>query len=413
MSTGAPDWAMGAVLLTLGIFGAKLLYTASSDKVKSIRNTHRRVIMLSWAGMPNGRVHDCQTGSAPAQYWPCHHSRRHEKALKCWESPSSLATILNRAWRLSERDPRYLDDVPIQLPFSGTYICTDVRTVLAFIVCTVAENKSSSWSPRHLSFGTTRVSRERLGPLTFCHIQGQFQERRSRLTKSELERLLDGYPPWYRETFTTHAGTVRLAFPTVSEADISRGGWIAAVGLMDVSVQSQAPLAVYTCPAGSEPERPAFRSNGVVFRSAVARCRDHIANNIQPHFPADVNVAAAVVMLEHLMVEKTGSGIPSPGRFGPRWSDSVPPLPHLSGPDCRFVMKNLNGYQPLDATDVARYGPILLPAMAAVVHGAYEVVQYLKDVGVELRAPPEFGSLDNEVFLKDCVTVLPPAPAKG
>ncbi len=412
MSTGTPDWGMGAVFLALGIFGAKLLYTTSSDKVKSIRNTRRRVVKLGWAEVPNGRVHDCQTGSAPAQYWPCHHSRHHEKSPKCWESPSSLATILNRAWRMSEHDPRYLDDVSIQLPFSGTYICTDVRTVLAFILCTVAETKSSSWSPRHLNFDTTRVSRELLGPLVFCHIQGQFQERRSRLTKSELERLLDGYPPWYRETFTTHAGTVRLAFPTASEADVARGGWIVAVGLMDTSLPAQAPLAVYTCPAGSEPERPAFRSNGVVFRSAIARCRDHIINSIQPHFPGDANVAAAVSMLEHLIVEKTGSGIRSPGQFGEMRSRSSP-LPHLSGPDCRFIMKDFNRFQPLDVTDVARYTSILLPAMAAVVHGAYEVVQYLKDVGVELRVPPEFGSLDNEVFLKDCVTILPPIPVKG
>jgi len=405
MPDSSPDWSMGAVLLALGIFGAKMIYPVASSGIERIRKGRQRVLVLKWSQVPDGKVHDCLMGSAAFSQWSCSHLGIHRKELRCWESDSSLAVILNRAWRLSERRPSYFKDLPAQVPPSCDFICTDLRTILACVLCTAPDRKSSSWNPRSLSFGTTQVSREIVGNLPFYHFQGQFQRRRGELTKSDLEKLLNGYPPWYRDRFTTRAGSVNLSFPIHGEADVSRGGWIIAVGLMDPDVQTQTPLAVYRCLQGSEPEEPQFRSNGVVFRAAIARCRDHIVKNIQPHFPADVNVAAAVTMLQHLIVEKTGSGIPSPGEFGERWSDGTPP-PHLTGPDCRFVMRDFNRFKSLDGTDVARYRPILLPAMAAVVHGAYEVVQYLKDVGVELKLPPGCEDLDSEVFLKDCVTML-------
>lgn len=64
-----------------------------------------------------------------------------------------------------------------------------------------------------------------------------------------------------------------------------------------------------------------FRENGALFRSAVAWCRDHIANTRQPYFANDVNAAVAITGLTHLVTEKTGtgqrlSGMPTPDEFG-------------------------------------------------------------------------------------------------
>jgi hypothetical protein len=50
---------------------------------------------------------------------------------------------------------------------------------------------------------------------------------------------------------------------------------------------------------------------------------------------------------------------------------------------------------------------ILLPTMAAVVHGAIEVVEYLKDIGVEFKFPKELAEFGQEVDLRDCVSPLP------
>lgn len=40
--------------------------------------------------------------------------------------------------------------------------------------------------------------------------------------------------------------------------------------------------------------------------------------------------------------------------------------------------------------------------MAAVVHGAYSVIEYLRDIGVEFKFPRELADLSQEVYLTDC-----------
>ncbi|KAK6496718.1 hypothetical protein TWF481_001706 [Arthrobotrys musiformis] len=241
---------------------------------------------------------------------------------------------------------------------------------------------------------------ETLDGLSVAHVEGSFQHERAALTKHELTCLLLGWPPWYKEKFKTRAGR-EVPFPIWSEKDISRGGWIIAVGLME----SPMPLAVYRCP--NEPDEPGFRQNGATFRRSVARCRDHIAKNISPHFPDNQDVTDAMAALNHLINERTGSGIPT-GRLG-RTADDVKgiDIPHLRSSDCRFICTNFNDYEPLTDADRARLESILFPTMVAVVHGAYEVVQYLKDVGVELKIPPSLQPFDREVWLRDCTTRLP------
>ncbi|PVH72425.1 hypothetical protein DL98DRAFT_520491 [Cadophora sp. DSE1049] len=249
--------------------------------------------------------------------------------------------------------------------------------------------------PTRIEFWTWRE-------IKMCHIQGKMQLFRKDLKKHELERLLDGYPPWYRDSFKTWTG-LTLQFPVMSMDDVPRGGWIAAVGMMALS-NSQTPLPLYRCAA--EPNEPEFRSNGEVFRRAIKRCLDHITRNIHPHFPNDVNVKAAMTMLAYLYTEKTGSGMPRPGEFIETHTESET-FPKLNASQCKFLMENFNTYKPLSDVEVDKFRAILLPAMAAVVQGANEVVEYLKSVGVYLKLPDGWSDFDGEVYLNDCTTQLP------
>lgn len=393
------DWGMAAVAAAVAIFAVPVAWEVTKKTTAKILLSRRKVCRLKWDDISPGRLHDCQH----QHLWSlgCHHSSQHPKKDSCWESDSSAATILNRAWRLLQSQPRYIDHVPEELP-AGNFICTDVRTLLACILFTVPEKKSREWNPQYLTYEKTQLSHEIYKGHTFCHFQGHFQARRSGLTKHEVESLLVGYPPWYRETFITRS-KINLPFPIRDMQDIPRGGWIISVGLMDSGLPSQFPLAVYRCP--EELDQPGFRENGKAFREAVKRCKEHICVHILPHFPNDRNVLAAIMMLDHLITMKTGSGIPSPGDFSETFLGT--PVRHLRGSECRFVMDNFNSFRPLSDADVTRYRGMLLPAMAASVHGAYEVVQYLKDVGVELKLPSELGNLDKEVFLRDCITRMP------
>ncbi|KAI1406726.1 hypothetical protein F4819DRAFT_5782 [Hypoxylon fuscum] len=400
----AVEWDMAAFAAALAIFVVPYIVRTLKTFYKSLQNRSRRHVRLQWQDIPEGRLHECS--SLGPWYHSCvHSSGPHQQEKECWKSTTSLGTCFNRAWEISTRKPRYVKSIPETLPVGSQFVCTDARTVLAFVLCTVGEKKTSDWHPKSLSFKNTRVECETLnGNTTVVHIRGSFQSGRCQmLTKTEVEHMLSGYPPWYKEKFKTSAG-IELEFPIESERDVPRAGWVIAVGLMDLSVDNQKPSVLYRCP--DEPDEPGFRQNGRIFRQAVIRCRDHIRDHIAPHFPSNKDVEDAMKGLNWLIEQYTGSGMPE-GDLGRKPGYSSRTLPRLRVSDCKFICDNFNKYGELDDRAKARLEPILFPAMSAALHGAYEVVQYLKDTGMELKIPPELLRLDREVWLRDCVTRLP------
>jgi hypothetical protein len=135
----AIDWSIAAVAVALAIFAAPFSFTIVWKVVGSTWAKSRRCICLKWEDVPVGRVHDC----APLGrlYQSCYHICHHERAKAFWQSQSSLACIFNRAWKLSEQRPHYIKRVPEELPSGAPFLCTDGRTVLVFVLCTVADRK--------------------------------------------------------------------------------------------------------------------------------------------------------------------------------------------------------------------------------------------------------------------------------
>ncbi|KAK5739809.1 hypothetical protein LTR17_005095 [Elasticomyces elasticus] len=381
------DWAMAAVPAAVAIFVvphiAKALYGAATIVLKKKRQSRR----LKWEDVPEGRVHACNPIGGPFQQ--CYHgsSGKHEMAKSCWESSTSVATVFNLAWAANSTS-----DVPEVLPLGSSYLCTDAETVLAFMLCSTGT--SSPVHPEHVL--------DKVGHVVVAHVQGNFQQERQQLTKREISHILRGWPPWYRERFKTR-NDVDVQFPIATNADIVRGGWIVAVGLMDSGRKSQTPSALWTCP--DEPHYAGFRQNGVKYRKAVKRCLDHIVKNIAPHFPGNQHVLEAIKALDYVVTECTGSGMPE-GDLGSSFKAGLS-IPHLRSSDCAFICKNFNDYSDISAQDKTRLELILLPTMAAVVHGAFEVIEYLKDTGMELKIPPDLQPFDREVWLRDCTTRLP------
>ena len=394
----APDWSLGQVALAIAVFLAPLLFFAIRKGARRLRSKSRQCIKMKWEDIPDGRVHEC---IAVSTWYPsCFHAGQHTQRAKCWESATSIATVFNRAWRVTTQNHRYATHIPEHLLNSSPFVCSDAQTVLAFILCTAGKCSSGFWQPASLTFDQTRVVVERTGATAVAHIEGSFRDERQLLTKHELGCMLMGWPPWYRQSFKTRSGFT-VPFPIACQSDIPRAGWILAVGLMDSDQVSQEPLALYRCP--NEPNEPAFRQNGGTFRKAVKRCRDHIVKNISPQFPGSLLIRDALAALDHLIDEMTGSGMPE-GVLGKRWS---PTMRHLSFSQCQFVFKVFNDYTVLSERDKTKLEPILFETLAAVVHGAYEVIQYLKDVGMELKIPAELQPFHREVWLRDCTTRLP------
>ena len=388
---------MGSVVVAIATLLITLLIPILVFTFRHWRARLRRCKRLKWEDMPNGKVHECH--SYLNSYPSCNHFGRHVQRAKCWESTTSIATIFNRAWQVTTRND-LIAKVPESLPYSSSFICSDAQTVLAFILYTARDERDDLWQPESLTFGDARVDVETIGADTVAHIEGPFRSERQSLTKYELERMLVGWPPWYRQTFQTKSG-ITVPFPIDDDCDIPRAGWILAVGLMDLGLASQKPLALYRCP--NEPLEPGFRQNGVTFRQAVRRCRDHIKENISPRFPDNGLISDALAALNHLVEALTNSGMP----FG-RFSTFRSPQPgHLNSSQCLLAFKIFNNYTILSDSDTIMLQPILFETLAAAVHGAYEVVQYLKDWGMELKIPPELQPFHREVWLRDCTTRLP------
>ena len=356
-----PEWGLAQVALAMAVFLVPLLFTVMRGGVRKWRLRSRQCKRLKWEDIPDGRVHECIPGGL--WYRSCFHAGQHAQSAKCWESATSIATIFNRAWRVTTQNSRHTKQTPEYLPTSSPFICSDAQTVLAFILCTAGSCSSLSWQPKSLMFDNTKVVIETIGADTVAHIEGPFREERQSLTKHELGCILVGWPPWYRQAFKTRSG-ITLPFPIASDSDIPRAGWILAVGLRDSGQASQRPLALYRCP--NEPQEPAFRQNGAIFREAVRRCRDNIRKNISPQFPGDHLISDALAALNHLIDELTGSGMPV-GGLGRSWS---PTMKHLSFSQCQSVFRIFNDYTILSDKDKTMLEPILLETLAAAVHGA-------------------------------------------
>jgi hypothetical protein len=83
---------------------------------------------------------------------------------------------------------------------------------------------------------------------------------RRNLTKAEVEMLLKGYPPWYRETIPTEYG-FNIWSPIHSEVDLRRGGWVLAIGMSKIE-----PMPIYVDPGSERITRPYVQATNRVLQ---------------------------------------------------------------------------------------------------------------------------------------------------
>lgn len=397
------QWDMAAFYAALAIFaGPHVCRAILWIRVKLLHAT-QRMPLFEWEDFPTGTLHECPARMYGLMECACPYPKETELG-------NAVTAIFNKGWEERRRNPRFVGDVPDFLS-PASFIRTDARTVLAFILLTVGGSSHLGGGHTHLGqhfdkngelhVNSTHVSLAKVKGVILCHAEGRIGGHRHNLTKLELELMLAGYPPWYRQAFRTHGEGFELSFPLSTSppnmSDVSRGGWIVALGLMQGNDIFKYPLTFYTC--SGDPESPRWRENGLVFRKAIRRCLDHINRNIQPHFLGEDEVATAVEALTYMLREGTGSGVDSCSILKNGTTNLRTMAPIMPRAHCEFVMRNFNEYKPLELEHITMYKGVLLPAMAAVVQGSYEVVQYLKDYGTELRIPAYLQDLKQEVYL--------------
>jgi hypothetical protein len=296
--------------------------------------------------------------------------------------------------------------IPPGLPHNGKFIQTDARTILAFFIYTMdssAQYRSSrypsgrySWDKQIFRHDSAQIRIDtRLG-VVISHLESTGAIGYAMMKKQDIGGLLEGYPPWYRQVFWSRAN-IEIPSPITESRHVPRGGWIVAVGLMGLSRRGQRPLPVYR--VTEELMQLRFEGHNAYYY-AIKRCRNRVRDAISPRF-LGIDAQFAEESLSYLVSQFTESAMPHRGWFKGQ------PEQHLTRPECCFAMDLFSNMQPLSNDEIARLRPILFPVLAAAVNGAFEVTDYLKDHGKELRIPDELQPDEKVVYIRDCTAQLP------
>jgi hypothetical protein len=111
---------------------------------------------------------------------------------------------------------------PKLLNWRASYICTDSTTLKTLMLLL------NQGHQRRITLSCHPVGRHLTARIEVNSVRGV--DIAIVVSKSELSHILQGYPPWYRTTLYLANGT-KAPHPITTFADISRGGWIAAIGL--------------------------------------------------------------------------------------------------------------------------------------------------------------------------------------
>lgn len=426
----ALDWGMAAVIVAIAIIPLVISSTAA-DFIQFLLRRLRSLIWpetaqcesLLWEDMPfddNG-IHDC--GVTPDAC--LHRSSRstHIIALKCWNS--TIAVMFNRAWNSPGRRARRPFKKPLQLDAKKTYLRTDAKTVLAFFAYATSKFRNPSSSGHGLvafgdssSFGGLKYEdaelelEEVIDPrggkaVLVAHIKGFLTESGEpiRLTKSEIQNMVNGYPPLYRDTFRIRPAAPAIKYPIENLRDAQvRGSWIIAAGLA-ASVDMAIPIYFDPLPSGSrdsvdpcdgfgEPNNPITRliKTLKLIQAAFSSASANDKKNIE------VVINAITVM----HVTRTESNVYS-FIVGTDLHNVVPIT--LSAQQCEFVLDlfkmNVTEKSELPLVDKMKLEPILLQVLHVALWGTIRVVRYYKDNYNEVRIPDLLRKHD-VVYLRDC-----------
>jgi hypothetical protein len=362
------DWGMAAVFVAIIALcfsnpQAKGIHSLLSNIQRWIWPSNASCEEILWKDIPDGKVHQC-TGF-------CSHWGPHQQQMSCWKT--TLARVFNFASISSSRRTRK----PDELAFNKHFLRTDVDTILAFLLLTVDERRCLSWNSNSLRFGDTIITlREHCGVLV-AHLRGNINSKYIDLTKHEIQMMLLGYPPYYREKVTVSHGPC-LPHPIRDARDIKRAGWINAAGLSTIP-----PLALYIRPPVDN-HIPFYTGTG--FGDALIRVRDVLQDVILKKFPNDQNVLNVISAIKYMVSSGTGSGVENHGM--PRSGVPGGALNQLNGEQCYFAMKIFNDFEPLTADQETRLRPILAPVLNAAFLGTLRVIEYIKDTGMQLILPP-------------------------
>lgn len=426
----ALNWGMAAVIVAIAIIPLMISSTAV-DFIQTIFR-HLRGLMwpkttqcesILWSDMPSDDdgIHDC--GVAPASCLHRNNRGNHILAPECWNS--TIAIMFNRAWNSPGRRARKPFKKPLQLDSDKTYLRTDPKTVLAFFAYATSKFDSPPSSSQSLvAYGDSSVcgfifqdAELKLEefpdgkggkPVLVAHLKGCLAEHKApiKLTKNELQKMIEGYPPLYRETFQVRPSARPKPYPIKELRDAQvRGAWIIAAGIAG-SIDMAMPIYFDPLPAGShneldpcnglgKPNNPITRviQTLKLIQTAFSSASTNDKKNIQVVIDAITNMHGT----------RTESNVYS-FIVGTDLHSAVSIT--LSGQQCDFVLElfkaNVTGKSVLSVTEKIQLEPILLQVLHVALWGTIRVVRFYKDNENRCKIP-DFLKKHDVVYLRGCI----------
>lgn len=245
---------------------------------------------------------------------------------------------------------------------------------------------SGDYDIRHslhgLRFGDF-VEIEGKGDVLVAHLKGTIQRN---LTKKTIEGILEGYPPWYRESLSLGHGRV-APFPIQSSKDLARAGWVIAVGL-GKGIEKPLPFHVDYEKLNDKP---------------IKRVWEILKYKLKPHFPTDANLEAACGSVYYMWREQTPSG--SMLKFTEDLKREWFKKTTLNEDARRFAIAIFNDYDVLAEQEKDTLKQILFPVIIAAVSGV-QVIDHLgsrRNSRRKISVPEILRHPERPVFVRDCI----------
>lgn len=273
---------------------------------------------------------------------------------------------------------------PKQLEWNETYIRTDSKTLIALLVLL---NPSQAERPNlvvvYKDVGTVMTAYLKLKlPLQGFPAGGFGVD----VSKHEMSCILDGYPPWYRRQLLLANGNY-LQHPIHDTSDLTRGGWIAAVGLSRAE-----PLPYHFILRGKGGDRGSGFSEDCMLCLAFKRVIRGL-ESLAKAFPDQELVLSARDIIQKTSDDLLTRGITTTNLLYPFITSSFNKVFNqepwlrecgrdfasgLTDEQCGAIINVFTHYDELSVPETLQLQPILMVVLRVILVGSYHVLGYFQ-----------------------------------
>lgn len=354
--------AIAAIALTLSPVSLNFIARLFATICRTIWPSLGQCEALGWDNIANGPLHRCKPSPNDCRHFDVPDSQQ------SWDCTiGSFFTYMQRGTFVTK---------PRQLDLSTTYVRTDKKTLRVLLSL--------------LGHEGIKIEFQDVDGITTAHIQGSehsFPRRQPPLgldvTKREMELILRGYPPWYRDPLPLPDNR-NVLHPIKEAGDVSKGGWVVALGFSRTNAATLDFLK-YVEPVST---RSVYSREWVAVNAALDRVV-YCFNKLNQAFPEDTDVKKGKNLMESVSPIRLGP--PLSGLFlefensglGPEdsdWFDSAgrPTIDFTQGmteSQITTAMEVFNRSRQLTDDEINTLRPVLHNVVLAAAAGVYNVAE--------------------------------------